>query len=324
MNRLSLQQLVCFDALVTAGGFQAAADSVGRSHPTVFMAIKNLEAELGVRLFDRDGYRVSLTDAGKSLHARTRILLAELTALRNEAMQLAMGAEVGISVVIGDLSPIPETLELLQGFFKNCPGTQLHLHFEAISGPWERLVDGDADLIIHHVEAGNSQLESIDLCKFEIVPVVAPGFLSFPITRYITPEQMRPFVQCVIRDTATHSPPREYHLIDGARRWTVSDQHIKKELILRGMVWGHMPRHLIENELRAGRLVSIGGRYLPGARGMLTASRLRNVPRGPVASRLWQFIEQNTASFDTAVNPSTTRSRRRKKLNRRARLVRSA
>ena len=96
--------------------------------------------------------------------------------------------------------------------------------------------------------------------------MVAPGFLPFPVSTPITPEQMRDYVQCVIRDTARHSPPRDYYLIEGARSWTVSDQLMKKELILQGMGWGHMPALLVDEELRDGRLLSIAGRHLQAGR----------------------------------------------------------
>src|SRR5207302_10250791 len=110
------------------------------------------ELQLGLRLFDRKGYRATLTPQGRSFHRRARVFLGDLAALRTHAAQLAMGEESELSVVIGDVSPLPETLGLLRRFFDACPATRLHLHFEAIAGPWERLFDGEADLIIHHVD----------------------------------------------------------------------------------------------------------------------------------------------------------------------------
>jgi DNA-binding transcriptional LysR family regulator len=298
---ITLHQLLCFDAVVSEGGFQAAAAKLRRTHPSVFTAVKNLESQLGLGLFDREGYRVSLTDAGRSFHQRTRRFLGELEGLRNHATQLAMGHESELSVVIGDLCPLPEILGLLRRFFEDCSGTRLHLHFEAISGPWERLFDGEADLIIHHIDKSDPRLDFIELLTVRIVPVVAPRFLAFPISDAITPEQMRDYVQCVIRDTATHSPPRDYYLIEGARSWTVSDQLMKKEIILQGMGWGHMPTFLIEAELRDRRLLPIAGKYLPGAKGELVAARRRSHPHGPVATRLWRFIEEQAPALGAAV-----------------------
>jgi DNA-binding transcriptional LysR family regulator len=297
MDGVTIHQLRCFDAVVREGGFQAAAAKLRRSHSTVFTSIKNLESQLGLRLLDRDGYRVTLTEAGKSFHDRTRVFLHEAKRLRDHAAQLAMGEESELRVIIGDVSPLPETLGLLRRFFDHCPATRLHLHFEAISGPWERLFDGEADLIFHYVEKNDPRLEFADLFTVKIVPVVAPNFLRFPISRSIRPEQLRDYVQCVIRDTARHSEPRNYYLVEGARSWTVSDQLMKKELILQGMGWGHMPRYLVEQNLRDGGLLAITGKHLKGGQAELVAARRRDTPHGPVANRLWQFIKDQAAEI---------------------------
>jgi DNA-binding transcriptional LysR family regulator len=208
-----------------------------------------------------------------------------------------MGEESELKVVIGDVCPLPQTLVLLRRFFDNCPGTRLHLHFEAISGPWERLLDGEADLILHHIDKADPRFEYKDLFGVRLIPVAAPSFLRFPISRSITPERMRDHVQCVIRDTARHSPPKDYYLVEGARTWTVSDQLMKRELILQGMGWGHMPKYLIEGDLLNKRLLDLTGKHLKGGQVDLVAARLRTAPHGPVAMRLWSYIHEQTQSF---------------------------
>ena len=292
MNSFTLQQLQCFDAVAAEGSFQAAAQKLHRSHPTVFTAVKNLEHQLGIALLDRDGYRAALTDAGRSFHARTRVFLAEAGLLQNHASQLAMGEESELTVVLGDLCPLPQVLGLLRRFFDHHPTVRLNLVFEALGGPWERLLDGEADLIIHHVDSSDQRLESIKLFPLRFIPVVAPRFLDFPVTDRITPEQMRGYPQCVIRDTSRHTARRDYFLIEGARSWTVSDQLMKKEIIMQGMGWGHMPGFLVERELKSGRLISIRGKHLPGNSTEVVAARLRSQPHGPVARRLWQYIAE--------------------------------
>lgn len=317
MDGLTLQQLQCFDAVVAEGGFQAAAEKLGRTHPTVFAAIKSLENQLRLKLFDREGYRVRLTPEGRSFHERTRVFLREFADLRVHARQLAQGEESELSVVVGDLCPLPETLGLLRRFFDRCPGTRLHLHFEAISGPWERLFDDEADLIFHHIDKADPRLEYIDLFASKVVPVVAPGFLAFPVSRSITPEQMRGHVQCIIRDTARHSPPRDYYLVEGAHAWTVADQLMKKQIILQGMGWGHLPHYLIADELRDGRLISIAGRHLRGGSGEIVAARRRDRRHGPVADRLWQFIAEQAAALRTSLTEARSNFARRTRRQRR-------
>jgi DNA-binding transcriptional LysR family regulator len=297
---VTLHQLECFDAVVSEGTFQAAAEKLRRTQPSVSTAVKNLESQLGVALLDRAGYRVALTEAGRSFHQRARVFLHDLRALKNHAAQLAMGQEAELRVVIGDLCPLPQTLALLRRFFDDCPGTRLHLHFEAITGPWERLLDGEADLILHHVNKADQRFEFMDLFTVRIMPVVAPGFLRFPISRSITPEQMRDYVQCVIRDTSRHSSPQDYFLVEGARSWTVSDQLMKRELILQGMGWGHMPKFLIDQDLRKKRLLDIGGKHLRGGVAEIVAARRREAPHGPIAGRLWHYIGEQAKVFAEA------------------------
>jgi DNA-binding transcriptional LysR family regulator len=299
---LTLSQLLCFDAVATEGSFQAAAEKMCRSQPSIFAAVKNLEGQLGLTLLDRSGYRVELTETGRSLHERSRALLRELQALKNHATQLGMGEESELTIVIGDLCPLPQTLGLLRRFFDDCPGTRLHLHFEALSGPWERLFDGDADMVLHHIDKSDARFEFVDLFRVRLVPVVAPGFLRIPISRSVTPEQMRDYVQCVIRDTARHSPPRDYFLVEGARTWTVADQLMKRELILQKMGWGHMPKYLVEQDLRRKRLIDISGRYLKGAQADIVAARRRSAPHGPIAKRLWNYVQDQANAFVTATS----------------------
>jgi DNA-binding transcriptional LysR family regulator len=316
MSEFTLHDLQCFDAVVRAGGFQAAAALLHRTHPAVFAAVAKLERQLGLKLLDRSGYRVRQTQAGQSFHHRAQSLLHELENLRTHATQLSMGEESELRVVIGDLCPLPQTLALLSRFFAKCPGTRLHLNFEAVNGPSERLFDDEADLILHGVHKRDPRIEWVDLCKVPFVPVVATGLLPFPVSRSITPDQMRQFTQCVIRDSARHSVPTNHFIVEGAHQCTVSDHLMKKEVILQGMGWGHVPQFIVETELREGRLQSIAGRHLRGSVEELVAARRSDRPPGPVATRLWNYIQEQAAQFRTTAEAAAS-AHRRKRIKRR-------
>ncbi|RWB75205.1 MAG: LysR family transcriptional regulator [Mesorhizobium sp.] len=291
MDGLKLHDLRCFDAVAAQGSFQAAAKALHRTHPSVFAAIARLEEQLGLRLLDRSGYRVSLTDEGRLFHARAQLAIRELEHLRTYADQLASGEETVLRVVLGDVCPRPGILSLLSRFFAERPRTRLHLDYEAISGPVERLMDGEADLVFHRANPSDPHLERINLREVAFVPVVAPGFLPFETGADVTPEAMRPFTQCVIRDTARRPSSENFFVIDGAHSCSVPDHMMKKELILHGLAWGHLPEWLIEDELRDGRLISIAGRHIPGRTETVAAVRRRDNPHGPVAEALWRHLE---------------------------------
>jgi DNA-binding transcriptional LysR family regulator len=291
MSGFTLHELECLDAVVEEGSFQSAAKKLHRSHPSVHAAIKNLEAQVGIPLLDRSGYRVALTEAGKTFYARARGLLADARSLQTLGACLAQGEESELHVVVASLCPLDRIIPLLRNASDEFPRTRLHLHFESLAGPLERLFDQEADLIFHDVDGADPHLESIELFGVELIPVVAPGFLPFPITDTLMPEELRDHVQCVIRDSARRLPSRDLLVGAGARHWTVGDQGMKKELISRGMGWGYLPLFMIEQELEDGRLLPLTGRYFKRHRRELVAARLRHLPRGPVAKRLWESIE---------------------------------
>lgn len=285
----SLQELACFEAVISAGSFQGAAETLHRTHSAVHAAVRNLEQRLGVTLLDRSQYRVAPTAAGQSFRLQAAAVLHQASALDALCQQLNRGEETDLRVVVGDLTPTAEALRVLKRFFKSRPRTRLHLHFEVIGGPWERLLAEEADLILHHIDKSDTRFEWIELSKVTLVPVAAPGYVAVPVPRNLTPEQMRAYVQVIIRDTA-RQPGRDYFVVEDAPHWTVADQHTKKELIVQGMGWGHMPLHLIEKELRSGKLVSLEGRSFKRSKLDIVAARLRGRVVGPVAEALWRYL----------------------------------
>ena len=77
---------------------------------------------------------------------------------------------------------------------------------------------------------------------------------------------------------------------------------MKKQTILQGM--GVRPtcrKFMVADELRDGRLISIAGRHLRGGHGEIVAARRRDRPHGPVAKRLWQYIEQQAPALKAAI-----------------------
>lgn len=288
--RFTLNELQCLVAVVDEGSLQAAAAKLHRTHPAIHAALRKLESSTGLALLDRDGYRIKLTPAGQAFYRQAEELLAQAATLDTLAKQLCAGEETELTVVVGDLTPVPPVLRHLKRFFAACPATRLHLHFETLSGPWERLLHGEADLIVHHLDKSDLRFEWRDLQPVTLVPVAARDYLPFRVTKNLSAEQMKPFVQVIVRDSAA-SGSRDYFIIPSAHSWTVGDQQTKKDLILQGMGWGHMPLHLVERELRSGRLVSLEGRHFKRSKLDLVVARRRDAVVGPVARQLWESFE---------------------------------
>lgn len=84
---MTLTELRYLVALSETGHFRKAADSCNVSQPTLSIAIKKLEEELGIDLFERARNRVTPTPIGERIVAQARIVLQETTNLVNLAEQ---------------------------------------------------------------------------------------------------------------------------------------------------------------------------------------------------------------------------------------------
>ena len=295
MITVTIAQLRVLDAVVAEGSLQAAAERLGRTHPTIHTALESMERMIGFKLFDRSGYRLQLTADGHAFLVRARRVLHGMEDLEALALGIAAGEESALRVVIGDLTPLPATLGILKDFFADHPQTHLHMSFEALSAPWQMLLADEADVILHHVPNGDIRFETLPLGRVKLIPVAAPGFLPFP-AHEARVDRLRPYLQCVIRDSAEKPDGPDYYLIEGARSCSVSDQTMKREVIVQGLGWGHMPDYLVADDLAQGRLLSLeNARMQGGAVDLVVARRVGKV-HGPIANRLWATIAQNSVS----------------------------
>ena|ERR1700760_2213081 len=81
LDALTLDQLRTFVAVAEAGSFRAGAKRLSRVQSAVSHAIGNLEAELGVTLFDRSSHRPTLTSDGRAMLADGRAILLKVDLL---------------------------------------------------------------------------------------------------------------------------------------------------------------------------------------------------------------------------------------------------
>ena len=75
---MDLLALADFNLVARHGGFGRAARAAGRPKATLSRRVTELEAALGLRLFERGGRTLKLTEEGRALHERTSALLTDL------------------------------------------------------------------------------------------------------------------------------------------------------------------------------------------------------------------------------------------------------
>lgn len=104
---LNYHHLLYFALVVEEGGLLPAAERLGVSHPTISEQLKKLEAQLGVRLFERRGRKLQLTEDGAVVHGHARELFGIGAALMEVVEARRSGrtvlARVGIDSVLAKL-----------------------------------------------------------------------------------------------------------------------------------------------------------------------------------------------------------------------------
>ncbi|WP_298398227.1 LysR family transcriptional regulator [Sphingobium sp.] len=95
---MKLRQLAYFRAVVAHGSLAAAADILHVAQPNLSVAIKQLEAEWGVALFDRIGRGLTLTETGRLLFDRAQQLLGNAEAIEDEMRAIGRGSTGRIRV----------------------------------------------------------------------------------------------------------------------------------------------------------------------------------------------------------------------------------
>lgn len=173
-KHMEFRHLRYFIAVAEAGAFSRAAARLRITQPALWRQVHDLEVELGVRLFERAGRGIRLTNAGESLVDRSRELLERVGQLAEHAQAIRSG-DVGTLRVGGSPQVIQSVLApFLARYLKSRPGVDVHLVEEGgirAAGLVER---GEAHLALA-LRRGDDRLEGRLLFPVRALAAVAPS-----------------------------------------------------------------------------------------------------------------------------------------------------
>ncbi|HEY1944752.1 MAG TPA: LysR family transcriptional regulator [Roseiarcus sp.] len=260
MEGLSLDQLRVFAAVAALGSFSATARQLGRAPSAITYAVQALEAQLGLDLFDRSGYRVALNEAGRALMPRVERILKEAAVLRAQAQGIAGGLESDIAVAIDALFPIDAVAAVLRGFNERFPTVAPRFLIEPSASAERMALDGTADFgVLVDFRAHDADLVQIQLDPIELVAVAAPDHPLASQPAPLTADDVRDHVQLVLGDAPTLAADEEWRDrgVLALRTWRLTDLEAKRRMLLTGLGWGSMPRHAVAADIAGGRLCEL-------------------------------------------------------------------
>ena len=293
---LTLDQLRLFLAVVDEGSFSAAARALRRAQSAVSYGVANLERQLGVQLFDRARRTPSLTPAGHELSAEARAVCAQVDRLRAHARGITQGIEPGLAIAVDHLFPLPVLTRALTAFRDQFPTVSLALHTESLGAVWELVARGTCSVGIGSAIPGApEQLVRRPMTKVSMVNVAAP---SHPLARrrgVLPPQIVREHVQVVLADRSRLTEGMQFGVYT-ERTWRVLDLATKHALLLAGLGWGGMPRHVVAHDLARKRLMKLHLQEAGGAEieATLLAIHRAAEPPGPAARWLLERLGSET------------------------------
>jgi DNA-binding transcriptional LysR family regulator len=118
----TIDQLRVFLTVVDVGSFAGAARRLRRATSVISYSVANLEAQLGVSLFDREATRKpKLTEAGRTVLAEARSISNGIDGLRAKVKGLLQGLEAEIHLVLDVMLPAERVVDALKAFRAELP-----------------------------------------------------------------------------------------------------------------------------------------------------------------------------------------------------------
>src|SRR5215470_10636586 len=145
---LSPDDLALLEAIRESGSLSRAAARLGKAPSTVSHAARQLETRFDALLFDRRRYRLQLTPAGHLLAQEAARLVQDVSRLTQRVKQVAGGWEDRLWIVTDEILEFDTLLPVIRAFDALKSGVTLRITHEVLSGTWEALRDGRADLIV--------------------------------------------------------------------------------------------------------------------------------------------------------------------------------
>ena len=287
----TLDQIAVFLAVVETGSFTGAGRQLGRATSVISYAIANLENQLGVTLFARAGTaRPQLTEAGKAILSDSRALSIAVDGLLAKARGLVSGLEAEVSLVVDVMWPAKKLVKALDDFRRKFPTVALRLQVETLGAVTHAVMQGAAAFgVSGPLELASDVLVRGPAGSVKLVPVAAPSHPLALMEGPVSGTQARDHIQLVLTDRSILTQGRDFGVLS-VRSWRLADLGAKHALLLAGMGWGNMPKPMVNEDLKRGRLVELKIEA-PGELAYPFHTVYRNdAPPGPAASWLMERL----------------------------------
>lgn len=253
-----LDQIRAFVATAQTGSFTAAAGQMGISNRLTSKYVAELEARLGVRLFQRTTRKVGLTPAGENLLARAPELLDDFDAVLSEVAEGSKGLSgtlrVSAPITFGEIYVVG----LLARFADAHPAVSIDLR---LNDRYLDLAAEGLDLTFRLGHFDQASLKVRRLGEYRSLLVASPDYLAQHGAPR-TPKEVSSHA-CIV-DTNRRNPHRWIFHKDGSEtianvtgRFHVNSASAAVELATCGRGIAYVPSFALRGAIKTGDLVTL-------------------------------------------------------------------
>lgn len=252
---MELKYLNTFKTILETGSFQKAAERLNYAQSTITLQMQLLEQELSVKLFEKIGRKMELTQAGKGLLPYIDDVLTTIQQMENYGKD---GQELTGTLRIA----IPETLlayqipQVLKTFRREAPNVKLSLQTLNCYEIRERILSGSVDLGVHYDVKGYGPSLVVEKLSDYALVLVGSTELNQEEQDFITKGQKKN--SCLLtmdKNSLYHKMFDDYlRLSDitlNGEMELVSAEAIKR-CVIGNLGVSYLPRFTVEEELRQG------------------------------------------------------------------------
>ena len=257
---MDIRDLQVFLAVSARLNFTRAAEDVHLSQPSVSVRIRQLEAELGVKLFEQLGKKVALTEAGKLLEPYARRVVAAMDDARN-AMNELQGLERGSLRVGASTTPgmylIPKTIAQ---FKRRYPKVDVHLTVKDTRQIEEGVIQNEFDFGFVGGHLTGEEVNVLSWITDELVLIMPPGH-RLTAKRLVKPQDLSK-EQFIFREQGSASRAVvAAHLrkarIEAEAVMEMANPESVKKAVQNGLGIAFISAFAVEAELKAKTLLTV-------------------------------------------------------------------
>lgn len=246
--------------------FRKAAERLYISQPTVTVHIKQLEKELGVKLFEREGKKIKLTEAGRSYlkYAKSLIEVYEegITALQSISQGYTKTLKMAISPLIAD-NVLPF---VLKQFLETHPQVEISVEIIESDEIEKAVLEERVDIGLSCLPCFSPELEQTLLFTDKVILVAPHDGRDFESAPPLEEEEL-----LASNYLLTHNHPAYWddlcytikQFYPKTRMMKVSQTRITKRFITEGLGISYLPASTVRRELLEGRLLEVETKSFP-------------------------------------------------------------